>query len=79
MLPALVLLGRDAMPAVLAEDCIMGLREKVELVCKGVINGCFRDGMYFELESYICIGVSTWEVVAAGMFTCGLQSGLAMP
>ena len=39
MLPALVLLGRDAMPAVLAEDCIMGV--KVELVCKGVINGCF--------------------------------------
>ena len=45
MLLAPLLLGRDAMPVVLAEDCIMGVREKVELVCKGVINGCFWDGM----------------------------------
>lgn len=41
MVPRLVLLGKDTVPVALAEDDIMGLREKVELVCKGVISGCF--------------------------------------
>ena len=39
--PRLVLLGKGTVPVVLAEDDIMGVREKVELVCKGVISGCF--------------------------------------
>lgn len=79
MLPVPVLVGRDAVPVVLAEDCTMGLREKVELVCKGVISGCCWDRMYPELESCICVGVSTWEVLGAGMFTRGSQSAMAMP
>lgn len=79
MLPVPVLVGRDAGPVVRAEDCIMGVREKVELVCKGVISGCCWDRLYPELESCICVGVNTREVLGAGMFTCGSQPARAMP
>lgn len=41
MVPRLVLLGKPTMPVVLVEDDIMGVREKVELECNGVISGCF--------------------------------------